>query len=137
MSARTPENRFIASVHRFLPKSFYHEKMSNPYRGGTPDVWYSGVERDLWIEYKYLTTDPKTRVVDPTTLLSALQLDWLNCRLLENRNVAVIIGCPAGGVLLRHGDWTKHMKADKFMSKVASREATASWIAQFCGVADG
>lgn len=136
MSAK-PETTFIASIHRKLDSHVYRVKMNNPYAAGIPDVWYSGVERDLWVEYKYLSTDPKTRIVDPTTLLSALQLDWLNCRHAEGRNVAVIIGCPAGGVLLRNGEWNKHITADRFMTKVASREATASWITQFCGVGDG
>jgi hypothetical protein len=49
-----PETTFIQSIHRHLPKEVYREKMANPYRGGTPDVWYSGYKSDLWVEYKFI-----------------------------------------------------------------------------------
>lgn len=70
--------------------------MHNMYRGGTPDVWYSGPRGDLWVEYKWIPRVPKRGTVVPE--LSALQLDWLTKRKAEGRNVMVIVGAPGGGV---------------------------------------
>jgi hypothetical protein len=80
-----PENRFIAAIHRQLPKELYREKMHNPYRGGTFDVWYSGNKADLWIEYKWGNNS-----------LSALQLKWGEGRHKEGRKVAVARGFASG-----------------------------------------
>lgn len=63
--------------------------MHNPYRGGTPDVWYSGKGGDLWIEYKW-----------GKGKLSPLQFEWLTKRHEEGRNVAVCKGSAKGAVVL-------------------------------------
>ena len=54
--AAKPETTFYTSVHRHLPSTdlLHREKMSNPYRGGTFDHWYSGKKADLWIEWKFV-----------------------------------------------------------------------------------
>jgi hypothetical protein len=83
--ASGPETRFIQSIHKKLPKTVYHEKMHNPYRGGTPDVWYSGKLRDLWIEYKWGKNKPRK-----------LQKDWITKRRAEGRTVWVVTGTPDG-----------------------------------------
>ncbi len=70
--------------------------MHNAYRGGTPDVWYSGKAADLWVEYKWV---PKFgKLVVPN--LSPLQLDWLTKRKAEGRNVLVVVGSKAGALTL-------------------------------------
>lgn len=83
-----PENRFRNSLHRLLPQELHHEKMHNPYRGGTFDDWYSGNKADIWVEYKY-GKNP----------LSELQKKWGRERYEEGRKVFVIVGHPTGGVL--------------------------------------
>lgn len=93
--AQKPENQFIAGVHKYLP-DVYFEKMNNPYRGGTADVWYSGVLGDLWVEYKFLPKLPRRGLIIPD--LSELQKRWIHNRRNEGRRVHVIVGCPAGGV---------------------------------------
>lgn len=92
-----PENRFIQRVHKHLDKRVYREKMHNAYRGGTPDVWYSGPRGDLWVEYKWATGK---KLKAPA--LSSLQLDWITKRRAEGRNVAVIVGTPRGAFLWMH-----------------------------------
>lgn len=85
--ASKPENNFINSVHRKLDARIYREKMYNPYRSGTPDVFYSGVRASLWIEYKY-----RVRAAIPESLKSLLSKQqelWITGRLEENRNVWV------------------------------------------------
>lgn len=100
-----PETVFYTAVHRILPKEVYREKMYNPMRGGTPDCWYSGKKDDLWIEYKYLSEPPKLAKISVRKLLSPLQLDWLNSRWHEGRNVAVVLGTPLGAWIYLDGDW--------------------------------
>ena len=120
-----PETRYIGSVHKKLPKS-YAEKNNNPYRSGTPDVWYSGVEGDLWVEYKYLPALPKRTEVLPD--LSPRQKRWLGNRLDEGRNVAVVLGTPEGGVIYRDRAWLVPLTPAEFRAKMVSVQAVADWI---------
>lgn len=90
-----PENRYIARVHKKLHESVYTEKMANPFRGGTPDVYYEGDQNDLWVEYKYLESLPLT--FTPTnpngkTKVTPLQAKWLRRAYGNGRNVCVILG---------------------------------------------
>lgn len=126
--ARKPETVFIGSVHRHIPRVVHREKMANPYRGGTADVWYSARKQDLWSEYKFVPTIPRTGVA---ANLSQLQLQWLNNRHAEGRNVAVIIGCPCGGVILRDRAWEHRVAKTEFEKKLLSREELARWITAF------
>lgn len=129
MSAK-PETTFITSVHKHLPlKSKLHrEKMNNPYSSGTADVWYSGSGGDLWVEYKFIPRIPQRGVVDPVKLLTPLQLQWLDGRYDEGRNVGVIIGCSTGGVLLRDRLWWTELTPAQFTSLIRSRSDLAEWI---------
>ena len=140
-----PENSFILSINRLLPikkvrssanvlqqypteMHIHYEKMNNAFRGGTWDGWYSGQRGDVWIEYKNLPRIPQRASVKPFELLSALQLDWGNERHSEGRNVAVIIGCPTGGVLLRERRWEEELSSQEFQSLILSRANLAAWI---------
>ena len=102
--------------------------MNNPYSSGTADGWYSGTAGDLWIEYKFLPRIPQRVSVKPRELLSDLQVEWLNERHGEGRNVAVIIGCPDGGVLLREREWEKELCSQAFQTLIRSRSNLAEWI---------
>ena len=128
--AAKPETTFIAGVHKKLDKRVYHMKNNNAYTGGIPDVWYSGRGGDLWVEYKYLprTPGPRSHGVDPMKLLSPLQQAWLRGRRMENRNVAVIIGCPDGGVVLTDRTWELELTVKQFTSLIRSKEELAEWI---------
>lgn len=143
--ARKPENSFIGRVNKHLPikklrtnaparakypqeRWIHYEKMNNPYRSGTADSWYSGNKGDLWIEYKNLVRMPQRADVKPQEMLSVLQLDWLKERYDEGRNVAVIVGCPEGGVLLLDRLWECSIAPDEFKSLIRSTAALAEWI---------
>lgn len=131
--ASKPETVFTNAIHRFLPppKQFHREKMNNPYRGGTADMWYSGKSADLWAEYKFLPRVPQRGDITPERLgLTALQLDWLRGRYAEGRNVCVIAGCPAGGVVLRDLSWEKPMPVAQFTAQLQAKAAIAQWILQ-------
>ena len=126
-----PETNFRLRIEKKLPRSLHREKMANPYRGGTADSWYSGTAGDLWVEYKFLPRVPQRGIVDAKRIgLSALQLDWLRGRYKEGRNVAVIVGTPAGGVIMRNLEWETEMSADSFTRRLDTIEHLSNWIAQ-------
>lgn len=124
-----PENQFRTGVHKYLPHKLYHVKMSNPYTSGLPDDWYSGSKTDLWLEYKFLPRTPQRGNVKIN--LSTLQRNWLNDRYAEGRNVGVIVGCPAGGVLLIHKQWDEELTALQFNERLCSRKDLAFQIERF------
>lgn len=140
-----PESAYIASINKLLPlkklkgnaavrakfqtaQHIHYEKMHNDYRGGTADCWYSGLKGDCWIEFKFIPRIPQRVNVKPLELLSALQVDWLNERFVEGRNVAVIVGCPTGGVLLTGGEWMSEISPQDFTNLIQSRKNLADWI---------
>lgn len=130
-----PETTFTQSVHKHIPGNGpYYMKNHNQYVGGIPDVWYSGKNNDLWIEYKFITVPARaTTMIDPCAMLSQLQQDWLRCRLLEGRDVGVIVGCKAGGVLMLAESWTRPLTTEEFLTRVQTRTELAHWINMFCG----
>lgn len=131
--ATKPESNFYRSVHRHLPKELYCEKMYNPLRGGTWDFWISG-PRDLWVEYKWIDRIPTRDNTMVMAELSALQKAWGTGRFHEGRNLAIIVGCPEGGVALQGLDWFEPMPAGEFRKKVISRKEVAAWIASITGI---
>lgn len=135
--SRGPENTFISSVHKHLPAKFYRMKNHNQYNGGIADVWYSGREADLWIEYKFIVVPKRGTTVinlvskkDPE--ISTLQQEWLRSRHDEGRNVGVIVGCKDGGVWFPGTTWDAETLTSEFISRIASRKVTASLITDLC-----
>lgn len=128
-----PETTFYRSVHDHLPKRLYRVKMSNPYVGGVPDIWYSGHETDLWVEFKFVKLPAK-----PLTTIdfgfSKLQLDWMNGRHADGRSVWGIIGCKDGGVVLKNGTWNRtNVTKQEFVRAIRTRKQLAEEIEQFVG----
>jgi len=125
VSTTKPENRFIESVHRHLPMT-YAEKMNNPWRAGTADVWYSGDRGDLWIEYKFIERIPRSAEILPD--LTPRQKRWLNNRFDEGRNVAVVLGTPTGGVIYRNKEWMRPLDHVTLAGLIVPRDEIARWI---------
>ena len=129
----TPENTFIASVHRHLPVDLYRMKNHNQYNGGIADCWYSGNAADLWVEYKYITIPAR-----PDTLikieLSELQKNWLRSRYAEGRHVAVIIGSKEGGVYLINDSWDSSYTSGQFKKLIRDRKELARIITTSCSI---
>jgi hypothetical protein len=124
-----PESNFIERVHGRLPKSIYREKMSNPYRSGTPDCWYSG-QRDLWIEYKYAVL-PKRPGTYIDFDVSPLQRRWIESRRLEGRDVWLVVGCSVGGGIFKVG-FPDGMACITFKGHVITIREVAQSIYIFC-----
>jgi len=105
--------------------------MNNPYSSGTADDWYSGRLNDLWVEYKYIPRVPQRGSVQIAKLFSVLQHQWLSGRHREGRNVAAIIGCPAGGIVLRDLEWEQeNLSLAEFRARLRERTDLAGWIRQ-------
>ena len=103
--------------------------MNNPYRSGTADVWYSGPDNDLWVEYKWLPRLPKRHICiveGANPMLSHLQQKWLNALYDERRNVAVVLGTPAGGIILKDKNWMLPFSFDTLLTKAE----VAEWISK-------
>lgn len=49
------ETTFSRLFHKYINGSIYFEKMSNPYKSGTPDFYYENQSRILWVEHKWIT----------------------------------------------------------------------------------
>lgn len=125
MSATKPENRFISGLHRKIP-TVYAEKMNNPWRSGTADVWYSGQTGDLWVEYKFIEHVPNSKKILPA--LTPRQQKWLNDRCDEGRNVAVVLGTPDGGVIYRNKEWMIPLSTDELLARLVPAADLAKWI---------
>ena len=125
-----PENQFISGVHAHL-KDVYFEKMANPFRSGTADVWYSGMMGDAWIEYKYVPLIPKTANVSVN--VSERQRAWLLDRFVEGRRVYVIVGCPQGGMVVHPHNLGVTYSPDEFRRRLQSRKQLADWIREQTG----
>lgn len=123
--SQKPENRFIGGVHRYLPRT-YAEKMNNPWRSGTADVWYSGDRGDLWVEYKFIERIPRSAEILPD--LTPRQRRWLNNRHDEGRNVAVVLGTPTGGVIYRNKEWMRPRDHETMSGLLVPKDEIARWI---------
>ena len=126
--AAKPETTFTRRLTSKLPKSIYVMKNHNQYVGGVPDLWLSGNLGDLWLEMKYVDPLPVNVPIRPLKLLSTLQDDWLKARHKEGRNVAVVIGCKTGGVVLRHTEWDQEIPVQQFKSLIKSLPDLAELI---------
>lgn len=97
--ARKPENTFINLLNSKLSKDIYYEKMSNPFRSGTPDVYYEGPRNILWVEYKWIpnewTNNREPSKICPTKSWTH-QRHWLERAYKNNIPAYVIVGIGSG-----------------------------------------
>lgn len=104
------------------------------YVGGIPDSWLSGSHGDLWIENKYLQTLPPK--IDPTTLLSALQQQWLMRRHAEGRSVGVLIGSAEGHLYLPGLSWQAPVSRGTFRMRAKKTRDIAEELIEIVGEID-
>lgn len=129
--SRGPENTFIGSVHKHLPESVYRMKNHNEYNSGIADCWYDGPTGDLWVEYKFIVV-PKRDTTLIIIDLSDLQKWWLRNRYENGRNVAVVVGCKAGGVWFEDCYWEEPITAKEFKERCMHRQELVEQIVRFC-----
>lgn len=128
-----PETTFTGAVHKHLPpgrEEPYWMKNNNVYTAGIWDVWYSGAAADIWVEYKFIVLPKRdTTMIEPD--LSELQIKWGRDRHAEGRNLAVIVGCKEGGVLMLNRGWEEPISTADFKDALMSRKQLADWIINF------
>lgn len=129
-----PENRYILKIHKDLPKGLYREKMANPYRGGTPDVYYEGNKDILWVEYKYLEKLPPTLTLNNPkgqTKVSPLQERWLRRTSHNGRKAKVILGVGSKqGVIFDTVEIDKTFTREMLEQRLMPNEAIVEYITQ-------
>lgn len=124
--AQKRENVFIKRVHRHLPKSIVPEKTNNPYRAGPADVIYYAPEaRLLLVEYKWMPSVPSELCVPRISTFTRLQQEWLKARHAQGFNVALIIGCPGGGLVYPGVSWEAVIEP-----AIVPFEDVVAWIIQ-------
>lgn len=122
--ASKPETNFIKKIHRRLSREVYREKMANPYRGGTPDVYYEGPQGVLWVEYKYWQT--VKRIFKPKDVVSPLQWLWIQRAHDNNVNIVTIVGYRDGGVIIYPNDDV--VLGSQFKNRLQPTADLISWI---------
>ena len=128
--SRQPEKAFESNVNRHITLPVHHEAMGTGYSAGTPDRWYDGPARDLWVEFKFFKTIPLK--VDMTKLLTPLQQRWLSRAFANGRNVAVCCGCSgAKGIIVFGDEWLTPITRDDYIKRMRSSKDLAAWITQF------
>jgi hypothetical protein len=124
-----PEARLIKSVHDLVNTDVYREKMFNPMRGGTPDCFYMGFQRMMWIEWKWVPKFPK--VIKPK--LSPLQRVWLMRAWDRGQLAFAVVGSPTGCIVFATPiEWVKGVARDK--AQVLSKQQISKWIQDKCGL---
>lgn len=130
-----PETGIYRGVHNWLERlkpTVYSEKMYNPLRGGTPDMYYE-YRRSLWVEYKYA----KLPLRDSSLVIYAvsdLQEDWLMRQYKNGLEPWVIVGThndkhkPMGAILKLPREWRSGMKCGPFRAKLMTLEGIAQAI---------
>lgn len=130
--AQKPEAKYKAKVHKHLPEYVYHQGMYTPFSAGTPDHWYSGIEGDLWVEYKWSNSmSQRLRLCNPEVkypMLTHKQQSWLRNRYNEGRNVAVVFACPEGSFIFVALSWEQPLEKEVFLAKCVDVKDVAQWI---------
>lgn len=133
------EKQLRAAVNRPL-KDIHIQSMTGVTLtyGGTPDGYYDGPERDAWIEFKMLSSMPRSGTWSvypdakrPQGKLTMLQYRWLLRRYTNGGNAFVIVGLPnkTAILLVDPEQWKIAVPLDcaKPLRNISA------WIQEFCG----
>ena len=125
------EKEFINKVHKHLPTSIYRWKINDPYHGGVPDTYYSGVKGNCFIEYKYIKDLPKKDTSNIKINLSAQQRIWLKKQHEHKVEVLVCVGSPAGVFTTRNFD-LKTISNKQYKEESTSFENYINKLKEIC-----
>ena len=133
------EHSYIKAIHRLLPTSVYKWKINDNFHGGVADAYYSGKGGDIWIEYKYISKPPKKPTTIIRTCLTDQQLNWLQTRQEEGRNVALVIGIDApkgykGQDNIVITDLSQDITLETFSSSALDKRGVARYIMGSVGI---
>ena len=130
------EKQLYAAINKLLPVPFHSQAMTGAsmHSNGTPDRYYDPEGgNDLWVEYKQLTSIPRSGVVIGD--YTALQLRWMERRyrnsLAHGRpNQVGIVGLPNRTAVIQRtpAEWREGSP----LNEALSLKEVAAWIAEFC-----
>jgi hypothetical protein len=128
---RLLEKNLISRINRRLPRSIHHQSMTfgSQSFNGTPDRYYDGSRRDLWVEYKQLKTAPRSGIA--VGEYSELQIMWMERRYKRGKNVVGMVGTSSGLVCIQ--TTPEQWRDGSPLSSAVSVEDAAKWIEDFCG----
>jgi len=87
------EHGFIRGVHTSLATPGLRIwKIRDQYQGGVPDAFYCGGAGTLWIEYKYVPSFPVRLATPIKTILSELQIGWLESLRAASESAWLVVG---------------------------------------------
>lgn len=133
MSDRKRETTFYSGVNAKLPKEIYQEKMFNPLRGGTPDMYYE-LRRNLWCEYKYEPLPARDTSIVRCTV-TELQKWWLDRNHANGHKPIVIVGThlgrvPMGAIFTSPRQWSTGMPCGSFKKLLMTQRELVDEIAR-------
>lgn len=133
------EDNVKNAVNSALPNAVHKQSMTmaSMTSNGTPDHYYDGSKRDLWVEYKFWERSLKRNDLiggvgsNKRGYYSALQYAWMCRRHAVGGNVVGIIGLPDRRVVIQTEpcEWLHGCTEVDAMS---AKEA-AAWVLDFIG----
>lgn len=134
------ETSTVKSVNQRLPKTIHHQSMTLGARSftGTPDQYYDGLLRDLWVEYKQLDAMPRSKMVGGITpmnirktgMYTTRQFQWMCRRFKAGGNVLGIIGLPDRTAVIQHTP--EEWEFGSSITAAVSIEEVAKQIIDYC-----
>ena len=127
--SRGPEAHFKSGINTFAKNFIYVESMANPYRRGTPDVYYEGPKGCLWVEYKFLKRIPSQFYY--TDILSPFQVKWIKRAISNNVKCAIVVGHFSKGIIefiKKPEQLHNELLKDSFYSKLINKRQIAEQI---------
>jgi|LWDU01.1.fsa_nt_gi hypothetical protein len=127
-----PEASFKTSINQIIRShapNVHIEGMANPYNNGTPDVYYEGEKKILWVEYKVIKHWPRNEL-NIQKYLSALQQAWIIRANFNNVDVCVIVGLPDKTGIIYKGSSAVHIRLtkEKLITQSLSRKEIALYV---------
>lgn len=125
------EKELYKAVDNRLPVSIHRQSMTGAAMtaNGTPDRYYDGTRRDLWVEYKILKGIPRSGIVVGD--YTKLQLAWLERRHKIGQNAIGIVGLPNRTAVLQCTpiEWREGSP----IANAVPLKDVAMWIESFVG----
>ena len=132
------ESTLVKWVKDHLPSTIHSQSMTfgSLSMNGTPDRYFDGPRRDLWIEFKQISAMPRDSMVGGVDdkkrgCYSSLQYRWMKRRWATGGNVLGVIGLPDKRVVIQDNPTQWFHKSP--ISCAVPRQALIERITNFCG----
>lgn len=128
---RLLEKNLIQRIVRRLPRDIHSQSMTfgSQSFNGTPDRYFDGTKRDLWVEFKQLKSNPRSGIA--VGEYSELQLAWLERRWNAGRNAVGMVGTVEGRVCIQ--TTPEQWRYGSPVTEALTVQEAAKWIEDFCG----